>query len=217
MKPLRRFPNPTTARSRRAVRSIVASVALSLIGGVVSWAQDSTQPLKTPGQQRSQSSPDTLPPVQLDGAAVLHHLNQVISWYRHSTTGVQSVGLSSDAIYQDNAQSLEAEAVRLAFQSAKAEAELIRAQQKLSGATQPSGETTQQQKLAEAQARTSSQIDQLQSQIENLDAQIAKIPAARRGNLISQRDALQGQLELQKALLDAIKKMAGFVETNGEG
>jgi hypothetical protein len=160
---------------------------------VVSWAQNSMppQPLKTPGHQSSQTSP-TLPPVQLDGAAVLQHLNQVISWYRHSTTGVQSVGLSSDAIYQDNAQSLEAEVVRLAFQSAKAEAELIRAQQKISGATQPSGESTQQQKLVEAQAKTSSQIDQLQSQIENLDAQIAKTPAAQRDNLISQRDALQG-------------------------
>src|SRR6202046_584908 len=205
-------------RSRCAVRSIVASVALSLIGGVVSWAQSSTppQPLKTPGQQSSQASPNTLPPMQLDGAAVLHHLNQVISWYRHSTAGVQSVGLSSDAIYQDNAQSLEAEVVRLAFQSTKAEAELIRAQQKISGATQPPGESTQQQKLAEMQAKTSSATHQLQSQSEIMDAQISKTPGARRGNLISQRDALQGQLELQKALLDAIQKMAAFVETNGE-
>jgi hypothetical protein len=207
-----------TARARGAVRSMVASVALSFIGGVVSWAQNSMppQPLKTPGQQSSPASPNTLPPMQLDGAAVLHHLNQVISWYRHSTTGVQSVGLSSDAIYQDNAQNLEAEVVRLAFQSAKAEAELIRVQQKISGATPPSGESTQQQKLAEMQAKTSSQIAQLQSQIENLDAQMTKTPAARRGNLTSQRDALQGQLELQKALLDAIQKMAAFVETNGE-
>src|SRR5580658_9135573 len=207
-----------TARPRRAVRLIVASVALSLIGGVVSWAQNSMppQPPKTPGPQSSQTSSHTLPPMQLDGAAVLNHLNKVISWYRHSTTGVQSVGLSSDAIYQDNAQSLEAEVVRLAFQSAKAEAELIRAQQKISGATQPPGESTQQQKLADAQAKTSSQIDQLQSQIEIMDAQITKTPGARRGKLISQRDALQGQLELQKALLDAIQKMAGFVETNGE-
>jgi len=157
-----------TPHPRRAVRLIAASVALSLIGGVVSWAQNSMppQPLKTPGPQSSQTSSNSLPPMQLDGPAVLNHLNQVISWYRHSTTGVQSVGLSSDAIYQDNAQSLEAEVVRLAFQSAKAEAELIRAQQKISGAAQPSGGSTQQQKLAEIQTKTSSQIDQLQSQIE---------------------------------------------------
>ncbi|MFZ0539068.1 MAG: mechanosensitive ion channel family protein, partial [Candidatus Sulfotelmatobacter sp.] len=105
---------------------------------------------------------------------------------------------------------------RLAFQSAKAEAALIASQQKSGGAGQPSGETTQQQNLSQMLAKTSSQIDRLQSQIDGLNAQIGKAPASRRGNLISQRDAVQGQLELQKALLDAIQKMASFVESNGE-
>jgi small-conductance mechanosensitive channel len=159
--------------------------------------------------------------MQLDGSAVLHHLNQVISWYRHATTGIQTVGLPSDAIYQNNTQDLAAQVVRLAFQSARAEAALIEAQQKINGAspvtssTQP-GETTQQQNLAQMQAKTSAQIDQLQTQIEDLNKQIEKAPAARRGSLICQRDALQSEMELQKALLDAIDKMASFVETNGE-
>ncbi|MGC2646714.1 MAG: mechanosensitive ion channel protein MscS, partial [Candidatus Sulfotelmatobacter sp.] len=157
-----------------------------------------------------------MPPVPLDGSAALHHLNQIISWYRHSTTGIQTAGLPSDAIYQDNTQALAAQAVRLAFQSAKAEAALIASQQKSGGAGQPSGETTQQQNLSQMLAKTSSQIDRLQSQIDGLNAQIGKAPASRRGNLISQRDAVQGQLELQKALLDAIQKMASFVESNGE-
>jgi small-conductance mechanosensitive channel len=188
------------------------------MGVLVLWAQDSkeSQPPKAPVQQSSQPSPNLLPPVQLDGQAALHHLNQLISWYRHSTTGIQTVGLPTDAIYQDNTQSFAAEAVRLAFQSAKAEAALIAAQPQNNGENPPSGETTQQQNLAQMQARTSSQIDQLQSQIENLNAQIAKAPAARRSNLISQRDALQGELDLQKALLEAIQKMAAFVESNGE-
>ncbi len=188
------------------------------MGTLVLWAQDArqSQPQKVPAQEKSQPTPNSLPPAQLDGQAALHHLNQLISWYRHSTSGIQTVGLPTDAIYQDNAQSLAAEAVRLAFRSAKAEAALIAVQQKSNTATTPSGETTQQQKLSELQARTSSQIDQLQSQIENLNAQIAKASAARRGNLVSQRDALQGELELQKALLDAVQKMAAFVESNGE-
>jgi hypothetical protein len=126
------------------------------------------------------------------------------------------VGLPSDAIYQDNSQTLGAQAVRLAFQSAKAESELIKEQQKASGAGAPSSETTRQQNLAQMQAKTSSQIDALQSQIEDLNNQIEKLPAAKRGDLISQRDALKSQLELQKALLDAVQKMATFVETNGE-
>jgi small-conductance mechanosensitive channel len=208
----------TNAHVRRTGNRIFGVTALSLMGVLVLWAQDSkeSQPPKAPVQQSSQPSPNLLPPVQLDGQAALHHLNQLISWYRHSTTGIQTVGLPTDAIYQDNTQSFAAEAVRLAFQSAKAEAALIAAQPQNNGENPPSGETTQQQNLAQMQARTSSQIDQLQSQIENLNAQIAKAPAARRSNLISQRDALQGELDLQKALLEAIQKMAAFVESNGE-
>ncbi len=202
----------------RVGRKIFRLVALSLIGILVLWAQDSKEPRpsKVPEQRGAQPSPNLLPPLQLDGQAALHHLNQLISWYRHSTTGIQMVGLPSDAIYQDNTQSFAAEAVRLAFQSAKAEAALIVAQQKNNGASPQSGETTQQQNLAQMEARTSSQIDQLQSQIATLNSQIEKAPAARRGNLISQRDALQGELELQKALLEAIQKMTAFVENNGE-
>jgi hypothetical protein len=156
-----------------------------------------------------------LPQIPLNESAVLYHLNQLIRWYRQSTTGIQSVGLPSDAIYQDNAKTLGSQVVQLGFQSAKAEAAFIVAQQQ-NGASQPSAETSQQQSLVQMETKTSAQIDQLQSQIESVNAQITSRPAARRGDLISQRDALQSELELQKALLDAIRKMSSFVETNGE-
>ncbi len=203
---------------RRTARRFTRIVALSLICVLVLWAQDSKtpQPPKNTAPSSSQISPNSLPPIQLDGATVLYHLNQLINWYRHSTTGIQSVGLPSDAIYQDNAKSLGSQAVRLAFQSAKAEAALIAAQEKTGGASQPSAATTQQQNLAQLQAKTSAQIDELQSQIESLNSQIQKTQSRRRDTLISQRDALQGQLELQKALLDVVQKMVAFVETNGE-
>ncbi len=202
-------------------RLVIEILALLLTGIAVLPGQNPKQsavPASAPRSSTTSSpaAPSNLPPVQLDGSAALHYLNQVISWYRHSTTGIQSVGLPSDAIYQDNAQNLGAQVVRLAFQSAKAEAAIIAAQQKAGGANSASGETTQQQSLAQLQAKTSSQIDQLKSQIENLNTQISKAPAARRASLVSQRDALQSELELQKALLDTIQKMATFVETNSE-
>jgi small-conductance mechanosensitive channel len=178
-------------------------------------AKPNSQKAGQPSQPSAQVQANPLPGLQLDGTAILHHLNEVINWYRHSTTGVQSVGLVSDAIYHDNAQNLGAQAVRLAFQSAKAEGSLITAEQKKAG-NQTSAESTQQQNLANIETKTTNQIDQLQSQIETLNTQISKSPASRRSTLISQRDALQGQLNLQKALLDAVQKMATFVETNGE-
>jgi small-conductance mechanosensitive channel len=200
------------------------------MGALASSAQTTKPaqpPTKTPGQQSatasqnpasSQNTPvhsNLLPPLQLDGDAILHNLNQMISWYRHATTGVQSVGLPSDTIYQDNAKSLGEQAVRLAFQSARAETALITAQQKAAG-NQPSGETTQEQNLQQLEAKTSAQIEGLQSEIKSLDEQIARAPSTKRRALTSQRDAVESELELQRALLDAIQKMATFVETSGE-
>jgi len=196
-----------------------AAVVLAMLIGVGLWAQTAS-PTNT--QHRNQQPPDqpnsepsTLPPLQLDSAAVLRHLNEIISWYRRVTSGISSVGLPTDTVYQDNMQRLGAQVVRLAFQSARAEAALITAQQKALGANQP-GETTQQQNLAQLQARTTSQVEQLQSQLDKTNAEIAKASASRRVELISQRDAIQSQLDLQKALLDAVQKMASFVQTNGE-
>jgi hypothetical protein len=205
------------ANLRRRVKQITAMIALAFFGAFLLLAQNSTpsQPAKAPAPSNSQASPSALPQIPLNESAVLYHLNQLIRWYRQSTTGIQSVGLPSDAIYQDNAKTLGSQVVQLGFQSAKAEAAFIVAQQQ-NGASQPSAETSQQQSLVQMETKTSAQIDQLQSQIESVNAQITSRPAARRGDLISQRDALQSELELQKALLDAIRKMSSFVETNGE-
>src|SRR5579862_6435467 len=210
-----KIKDSTTAWLPFSVRLIALTAAISA-GVLFLSAQNTAVPQASKAAPNAQTASQTLPPLQLDGSAVLAHLNQLISWYRHSTTNVQSPGLPSDAIYQDNTKTLGAQAIGLAFQSAKAEAGLIAAQQKNGPSSQPSPETTQQQNLAQIQARTSTQIDQLQSQIQDLNSQIAKTPARRKATLISQREALQSQLELQKALLDAVQKMAAFVETNGE-
>jgi small-conductance mechanosensitive channel len=138
----------------------------------------------------------------------------VISWYRRATTGVSSVGLPSDTIYQDNTKTLGAQIVKLAFQSAKAEAALVKTQQKVTD-TSPPG-STQEQRLAQAQARVSGQIDQVQSQIAAVTSKLSRARTSQRTSLTSQREALQSELDLQKALLDAIQKMASFVENNGE-
>lgn len=202
------------ASSHASNRASVKVVLLLAVAALVVPAQNAKPPApaQPPKQQSSQPAP-TLPPLQLDGDAALHHLNQVISWYRRATTGIQSVGLPSDTIYQDNAKDLGGQVVRLAFQSAKAEAALIKAQQ---GSIQTSHESSQAQSLEQMQSKTSSQIDQLQSQIDQLNGKIPQVRPAQRNGLTSRRDALQGQLELQKALLDSIRKMTSFVETNGE-
>ena len=224
----RRYQILSCAQHVRAVRALLGyghlwlrrCIACLLVSGVLSWAQDGKQTTQkhanpsTANPSSSQPSSPTLPPLQLDGNAALHHLNQVVNWYRHVTTGIHDTGLPSDTIYEDDAKSLGAQVAQLAFESAKAESAIIAAQQKSGGNQAP--ETTQQQKLEQLKANTSGKIDNLQSQVGAINTQLGNARGSKRKTLISQRDALQGELELQKALLDAIQKMASFVESNGE-
>src|SRR5579863_3185427 len=134
-----------------------------IFGALMAWGQavKSSQNPNAPAQSNTQDSGSNLPPTQLDGGLALHHLNQLISWYRHSTTGIPSVGLPSDTIYQDNVKRLGSQAIQLAFQSAKAEAAIIRAQNKGNGEV-TARESSQQQALTEMLTKISGQIDQLQ-------------------------------------------------------
>jgi small-conductance mechanosensitive channel len=172
---------------------------------------------------------------QLDRDAILNHLNAVITWYRDATSKVQPTGLPSDAIYQDNAQTLTSEAVRLAFQSARAEASLIAGPAKQASKPAGTGKAPagnpkanpeenpsagappQQQNLAEMSAKVSAQIDEDQEKLDAVNKELATAPRSKRQALLTQRDTLAGQLSLNKAMLDAIQKMSSFVQTSTEG
>jgi small-conductance mechanosensitive channel len=154
---------------------------------------------------------------QLDRDAILHHLNTVITWYRDATTKIKPVGLPSDAIYQDNARNLSSEAVRLAFQSARAEANILSMADKATAASasapapSPGAQPTDQQNRAQSAAKIAAQIDDTQSKLDALNKQIPTAPRSKQKDLLAQRDRLQGLLTLDKALQDTIQKMASFV------
>lgn len=152
---------------------------------------------------------------RLEPNAILNHLNLVITWYRDATSKVQAGVVPSDAIYASNAQSLGAEAVRLAFQSARAEASLIEANAKNNAPSSPQApQTAQQQDYSQMAAKLSAQIDDTQTQLQTLNEKIATTAErSKRQGLIEQRDKLQGELSLDKAMQDAIQKLAAFAES----
>ncbi len=200
-------------------RVLLTCVFLAVACFLSLWAQDAKQAPTSKAEQPQSASatPNNPPALQIDGAATLHHLNQIVNWYRHATLNIQSIGLASDAIYEDNTKSLGTQAVRLAFDSARAEAAIAVAQQKApAGAGQDSHESTQEQSLAQMLANTKAKIDALQSQLDDLNGQMSKARGTKRNDLAAQRDAVAGQIDLQKALLEAIQKMSTFVEANGE-
>jgi small-conductance mechanosensitive channel len=155
----------------------------------------------------------------LNRDAILGHLNAVITWYRDATTKVEATGLPSDAIYEDTIRNLAAEVVRLAFQSARAEAAVIAANEKTSAnqATKP----VQKQDLSQVAAQIALEIDAIQTRLDEVSKQLAAAARSKRKALLAQRDRLQGELSLEKTVQDAVQKMKAFEEdstdTAGEG
>jgi len=145
---------------------------------------------------------------QPDRDAILAHLNAIINWYHDATANAQPGELPSDAIFQQNVRTLSAQAVQLAFQSARAQAAL------LGESNGSAGGTGAPQNYTQVEERISQHLADDQSQLDTLNKQIPSQSGTKRKNLLAQRDALAGQMSLDKAMLDAIQKMSAFVELN---
>lgn len=154
-----------------------------------------------------------------DSDSILAHLNAAISWYRHIAGLDITAGQPSDALYLENARSSASQALQLAFQAAQAQAVLL-AKNK-SASTAPSSEgsasSDQQANIAKAIANTNDRISQNQSQIDDLNKQMAAARGKQREQLLSQRDALQGGLDLNKTILDTLQKIASVSSVGENG
>jgi small-conductance mechanosensitive channel len=144
---------------------------------------------------------------------VLSHLNAVIGWYRDLTTRPPAGALPSDVIFQENVRQQAIQVVQLAFQSARAESVLLGNTNGTNGASGSPDNTSQ------TQATVSQRIDDNQARIDQIDKEIPAASAGKRRELIAQKNALAGQVNLDKAMLDALQKMAAFREgmTGGKG
>jgi small-conductance mechanosensitive channel len=181
------------ASKRRAIRSVVAIAVVMFFcvpGGVA--------------QQQ-------IPQQQLDSEAVINHLNAVIKLYRNASAELQTGGAPTDVIYQETEKNLTAEVVWLAFQAARAEAAAIRATEK-GGA--PNSSSTQSS--AQTEARYKARIADLQSKLDNINKQIASAPKSKHDALIAPKQALEGELNLDNAVLEVIQKRAAFMENGND-
>jgi len=151
--------------------------------------------------------------------AIIHHLSALISWYRDSTTKVQPPGFASDAIYQGDARTLAEQALRLAFDSARAAVPIVNAQGQQPASDddgQPAQGATQSQNLAQFKAKTSAHLADLQAQLDSVNKQLATAPPRARAALQNQRDNLQGQIEVSSAILDSVGKLLTFIENGND-
>jgi small-conductance mechanosensitive channel len=149
------------------------------------------------GQIPAQSDPG------ITSKNVIDHLNQTISWYRRVAEVDQSSTAPENLLLQNNVHGTAKQVLKLAFDYARAQANLLAK----AGAAGPATSTqTLQQATANAQARA----ERAQSQLDDLDATIAHAKERERPALLAQRKAMAANLGLAKDVQAAIKNIVSF-------
>ncbi len=146
--------------------------------------------------------------------AIVTHLNAVIRFYHDSAAPIQKVGEPSDLIYRDQSATLAAQTAAFAFQSAQAEAALLA--RPLPADPSTPGAETQAQKLQATRESIAQHIVQLKAQDDALDKQIDKARSRDIPALQQQRQQVQGEIELQTAMNEAIGKITAISGISGE-
>lgn len=160
----------------------------------------------------------------VQGKAMLDHLNAVLRFYRESTAQAQKIGEPSDVLYGEQATVQATQIGQVAFQSARNLAALF-------DHLQPSGtqaaakpetdddkddntppQPTTAQRMAAVRAQVQARIADLSTQDAALDKQILTAKAKQLPALRQQDEQLEGQLELQKAMLEALGKVASMAD-----
>lgn len=208
-----------------------ATAATSISGAAQSAAQiKSATSAQTLPQQIAALPRITNPGIDTtaQGKAILEHLNDVLRFYRASTTQIQKVGEPSDALYGEQASQHAAQIGQTAFQSARNLAALFNRLQPSntsSGGTQPAQPTedtdndnpqpqepTTSQRLTAVRARVQARITDLAAQDAVLDKQISTAKGKNLAALQQRDEQLEGQLELQKAMLDAMTRLSSMAD-----
>lgn len=148
---------------------------------------------------------------------VIAHLNKSIEWYRQIGSEQQLATEPNDLLFLTSARATALQALRQAFEFARAKAAMnaaLRNQQASSdGSTNPEAERAQ--RVAQSASAAISRVQQLQSQLEALEAQIEKAPASKRPALLAQRDQLKADINLQEALRDTLQNFGSFLAGAG--
>jgi small-conductance mechanosensitive channel len=149
--------------------------------------------------------------------AILAHLNAILQYWRTSESAIQKVGEPSDLIYRNQAVDYAAQIASDAFQSALAEAVLMQPFEKTPAAANPSSQS-QAQRLETMHAGVILRIAQLKAAQSSLEPQMAAAHGAQVATLRQQLQQVEGELELQNAMEDALTRLTGIAQSgSGSG
>ena len=157
-------------------------------------------------------------------ADVRAHLNGVLRFYRSATVPVQKVGEPSDVLYAEQSQTGATQIASLAFEAAKNEAALLNRVAGASGLAGGAGPATpaapaegsQAERINTVRAQAEERLHALQVQEVALTQQMAKAWGAARAGLMQQEQQVEGGIELQQAMVEALGRLSLFTRAQAQ-
>ncbi|HXT87226.1 MAG TPA: hypothetical protein VN745_09400 [Verrucomicrobiae bacterium] len=177
-------------------RVLMLTGILALLAGPMAYPQQSGN---------SPSEETALTPAQL-----LQFLNQTISWYRQDTLQMETATPEEQFSLYDNHQ-IAVQAVRLAVDFARLEADTIAEHANSKQGTNTGGALPQYEALRQMQAKMDQNYKDTQDELNGDQKKLAATSGAARRKLESEVSELQAELALIDARRDAVKSMVQFV------
>ena len=150
-----------------------------------------------------------------DSSRVIQFLNQTIDWYRRVAPVQQTASETDDLLVLSDNGRMADQVVRLAFDFARAEAEVIANQPNSALNENAKTGSPQYSSLMQLEAKLDGQTRQAQSELEGVQKKMGAATGKKRRELQAQTEELQGELELIQARKDAIRNLTQFVGGSG--
>ncbi|HLK32835.1 MAG TPA: mechanosensitive ion channel family protein [Terriglobales bacterium] len=143
---------------------------------------------------------------------MISYLNQTIVWYRQLTVQQEIATEPSDIVFLNQNRQLADQVVRLSFDFARAEAQLL-AQRGVKGEELNSNAAApgRYQSLVAMTAKADQQVKAKQQELAALQVQLAAAAGRKRGILASTVAETQSELDLLRARRDSLRSMIEFV------
>ncbi len=148
---------------------------------------------------------------------VLQFLNQTVDWYRGLAIEAQIATEPSGVLVLNDNRTAADQVVRLAFDYARAEGEILAKQSPSNQAASQSGSAQQYQSLYQLANKLDNQIRETQTELQTLREQLATATPRKRRQIQATMAEVQSELELAQVRRDVIRNMLEFVIGAGTG
>ena len=157
----------------------------------------------------------------LGSSDVVEFLSKTIDWYRQTSSAEQQIATDPvDLAFGDNNRRTADDVVRMAFDFARQQEQLLSPQATANQPQTPNNKLSQYQGLVQAAANEDQQVQQTRTELSQLEQKKEAATGKKRKDLDSQIAELNSELGLMQARRDVLHNMIDFVgqaNTSGLG